>query len=184
MLLAEPAGPPDWPSTRPRPLYSKISESTRLSLVPDTQGRSAAGVSSTSAGQAPATSTIAPPPARSWRSACSRGRRGSGRPGLVSAGASHSQAAAIPGTTVRATPILVSKPRPTQTPASTSQRVPRPSGASSSARAAHQSAATEQSTSSASGLLWRDTATVIGVTASASPAALPATRPKRRRARS
>ncbi len=86
----------------------------------------------------------------------------------------------MPGRTVRATPIFVSKPNPTQTPASTSQRV-RPS---SIARSAHHSAATEHSTSSASGLLWRETATAIGVTARASPPINPPRRPKRRRTRS
>ena len=67
-----------------------------------------------------------------------------------------------------------------QTPHHTSQRV-RPS---SSARMANHSAATQQSTSSSSGLLWRDMATAIGVVASAIPAAKPAGRPKRRRVRS
>ena len=41
----------------------------------------------------------------------------------------------------------------------------------------HHSAATQHSTSSASGLLWREIATVIGVSASTSPAANPAARP-------
>ena len=85
----------------------------------------------------------------------------------------------MPGTT-SATRILVSKPSPTQTPASTSQRV-RPR---SRPRTAHHSAATQHSASSASGLLWRETATEIGVTASASPPMKPPTRPKRRRTRS
>ena len=40
------------------------------------------------------------------------------------------------------------------------------------------------STSSASGLLWREIATVIGVSASARPATKPPTRPNRRRTRS
>ena len=44
------------------------------------RGAGAAGVSSTSAGQAPPTSTIAPPPASSWRSACSAAARGRGDP--------------------------------------------------------------------------------------------------------
>jgi len=89
----------------------------------------------------------------------------------------------MPGTTTSATPIFVSKPRPTHTPASTSQRSWRP-GFASSARTKHQRAATEQSTSSASGLLCRETATMIGVTASARPATKPPIRPKRRRTRS
>ncbi len=140
-----------------------------LSLVPEIQGRLEAGVSVTSSGHAPPTTIIAAPPARSWRSAVSRPR-----------GATQSQAATIPGTIISATAIFVSKPSPTQTPDSTSQRV-RPS---SSARTTNQSAATEHSTSSASGLLWREMATVIGVTASTRPAMAPATRPKRRRVRS
>ena len=73
--------------------------------------------------------------------------------------------------------IFASKPRPTQTPASTSQRV-RPS---SSPRTRHHSAATQHSASSASGLLWRETATIVGVSTSTSPATVPATRPNWRR---
>ena len=57
-----------------------------LSAVPETHGRSAAGVSATSSGHAPPTATIAAPPASSWRSATSRPR-----------GATHSHAAAIAG---------------------------------------------------------------------------------------
>ena len=137
--------------------------------MPDTHGRSAAGVSAISSGQAPPTATIAAPPASSWRSAASRPR-----------GAIHSQAATIPGTTSSAAAIFASKPRPTQTPASTSQRV-RPSW---SARTVAHSAPTQQRISSASGLLWREIATAIGVVASASPATKPAGRPHRRRVRS
>jgi hypothetical protein len=51
----------------------------------------------------------------------------------------------------------------------------------SSARTAHHTAATQQRISSSSGLLWRATATVIGVTAKARPATVPATRPNGRR---
>jgi hypothetical protein len=76
--------------------------------------------------------------------------------------------------------IFVSNPSPTATPASTSHRV-RPS---SSARTTNHSAATEHRISSASGLLWREMATVIGVVASTSPATKPAARPNRRRVRS
>jgi DNA-binding IclR family transcriptional regulator len=86
-----------------------------LSLVPEIQGRSDAGVSIISSGQAPPTTTIAAPPASNWRTAAIRPR-----------GAIHSHATTIAGTTSRAAPIFVSKPSPTQTPASTSQRV-RPS---------------------------------------------------------
>src|SRR3954452_9626571 len=109
-----------------------------LSLVPDTHGRSAAGVSATSSGHAPPTATIAAPPASSCLTAAIRPR-----------GATHIHAAAIQGTTISATTILVSKARPTITPAQTSHFVL----PSSSARTTNQSAATEQSTSSASGLL-------------------------------
>jgi hypothetical protein len=140
-----------------------------LSLVPEIHGRSAAGVSATKTGHARPTTAIAAPPASICRAAFAR-----------PAGAIHSHAAAIPGTTISATAIFVSKPSPTATPAKTSQRV-RPS---SNARTRHHTAATQQSTSSASGLLWRDTATAIGVSASVRPAAKPATRPKRRRVRS
>ncbi len=65
-------------------------------------------------------------------------------------------------------------------PLSTSHRV-RPV---SSARTANHSAATEHSTSSSSGLLWRETATITGVVASARPPTNPAGRPNRRRTRS
>jgi hypothetical protein len=86
----------------------------------------------------------------------------------------------MPGTTISATAIFVSNPRPTSAPDSTSQRV-RPS---SSARTSAHSAPVQQRISSASGLLWREIATVIGVSASTSPATKPARRPKRRRTRS
>ena len=137
--------------------------------MPDTHGRSAAGVSHISSGQASPTTLIAAPPASSWRTAAPRPR-----------GATHSHAAAIPGTTSRAAAIFASKPSPTHTPDSTSQRV-RPS---SSPRTRHHTAAVEHSTSSASGLLWREIATVTGVSARTRPAAKPAPRPKRRRTRS
>ena len=140
-----------------------------LSLVPEIHGRLDAGVSIISSGQAPPTTTIAAPPASSWRIAVRRPR-----------GATHSHAATIAGTTRRAAPIFVSKPRPTHTPARTIQRV-RPS---CRARTRHHRAPTQHSASSASGLLWREIATVIGVTASTSPATKPAVRPHRRRVRS
>ena len=140
-----------------------------LSLVPETQGRSAAGVSHMSTGQASPTAVMAAPPASSCFTALIRPR-----------GAIQSQAATMPGTTKSAAAILASKPSPTATPASTSQRV-RPS---SSPRTTHHSAAVQQSTSSASGLLWRAIATVTGVSTSARPAMKPAARPKRRRVRS
>ncbi len=137
--------------------------------MPETHGRLEAGVSRTSSGHAAPTAIIAAPPARSWRIAV-----------FQPAGAAHSQASARPGTTISAAAIFVSKPRPTATPARTIQRV-RPS---SKARTMHHSAATQHSTSSASGLLWREIATVIGVVARTSPATKPAARPKRRRTRS
>src|SRR3954462_14930330 len=107
-----------------------------LSAVPETHGRSAAGVSQTSTGQASPTIAIDAPPASS----------GSGLR------VTHSHAAAMPGTTSSAAPILVSKPRPTHTPANTSQRVL----VVSSARTVHHNAPTEHRTRSASGLLWRE----------------------------
>src|SRR2546423_14184033 len=115
-----------------------------LSEVPEIHGRSAAGVSVTSRGHAPATATRAAPPI----SSCLKARR---RIRQVSPHRVHIHAAAIPGATSRATPILVSKPRPTHTPLSTSHFV-RPV---SSARTAHHSAATQHRISSSSGLLWR-----------------------------
>ena len=146
-----------------------MSDQTELSLVPETQGRSAAGVSHTSTGQAKPTRAIASPPQANWRTAAGRPR-----------GATHIQATASAGTTSSAAPILASNPSPTHTPASTSQRV-RPS---SSPRTTNHSAATQHSTSSVSGLLYRAMATNTGVTASASPPTNPANRPKRRRTRS
>src|SRR5436190_1474772 len=62
----------------------------------------------------------------------------------------HSQAAASAGTTRSAAAILASKPSPTHTPDTTTQRV-RPS---SSARTIAHNAPTTHSTSNASGLLW------------------------------
>ena len=141
-----------------------ISDQIELSAVPEIHGRSAAGVSHMSTGQARPTTAIAVPPAAS-----ASGRRWT-----------HSQATAMPGTTSSAAPIFVSNPSPTSTPDQTSHLAEPPS----SARAAAHTAATEHRTSSASGLLWRETATVIGVSASAAPATAPATRPKRRATRS
>ena len=137
-----------------------------LSLVPEIHGRSAAGVSHISSGQARPTAVIAAPPASS--------------PLTRLRGAAHTHAAAIAGTTSSAAAILASKPSPTATPARTGQRM-RPS---SSPLTRNQSAAVQQSTSSASGLLWRAMATVTGVSTSTRPAAKPAARPKRRRVRS
>ena len=127
--------------------------------MPEIHGRSDAGVSAMSSGHAPPTATIAAPPAARLRTAASR-----------PLGATHSHAATIPGTTISATAILASKPRPTSAPERTSQRV-RPS---SSARPSAHSAPAQHRTSSASGLLWREIATVIGVSASTSPATNPA----------
>ena len=134
-----------------------------LSLVPEIHGRSAAGVSHMRSGQASPVTVIAAPPAS--------------RPLTRLRGAAHTHAAAMAGTTSSAAAIFASKPRPTATPARTSQRM-RPS---SSPRTRNQSAAVQQSTSSASGLLWRAIATVTGVSTRARPAAKPATRPKYRR---
>ncbi len=134
--------------------------------MPEIHGRSLAGVSHTTTGHAAPTATIVAPPA----SSPVRRRRG----------ADHSQAAAMPGTTISATAILASNPRPTMAPLSTIQR----SRPSSSPRTSAHSAATQQRISSASGLLWREIATEIGVSASTRPATKPARRPKRRRTRS
>ncbi len=108
--------------------------------MPEIQGRSAAGVSVTSIGQASPTTASASPAQRSLRSACHVPRP---------PGASHSQATAIPGTTNSATAILVSKPSPISAAHQTSQRV-RPSW---NPRTAHHIAATQQRISSSSGLL-------------------------------
>jgi hypothetical protein len=137
-----------------------------LSLVPEIQGRSDAGVSHTRTGHARPTTAMAAPARPSWRNAA-------GRP----PGATHSHVAAMAGTTISAAPILASNPSPTQTPDSTSHRV-RPS---SNARTRHHTAAVTHSTSNASGLLCLETATAVGVSASASPAPKPAARPKLRR---
>src|SRR4051794_15845218 len=133
-----------------------------LSDVPEIHGRADAGVRATITGQnAPATSIAAPPAAN---------------PRQRLRGAAHSHATVSAGTTSSAAPILASKPSPTQAPATTGQRT-RPS---SSPRTMAHSAPTTQSTSSASGLLWRATATEIGVSASTAPPANPPPRPKRR----
>ena len=127
-------------------------------------------MSHTSTGQASPTAVITAPPASNWRKARTRPR-----------GATHSHAATMPGTTSSAAAILVSNPSPTNAPATISQRTDpsrrRP-------RSSAQIAAVTQSTSSASGLLWREIATVIGVSANVRPATVPAARPNRERARS
>ena len=76
-----PPGPPAWPSSRPKPLYSRISEKTLLSVVPAIQGRLEAGVSSTITGQARPTATSAAPAASSWRSATAAAARRDPEPG-------------------------------------------------------------------------------------------------------
>ena len=131
--------------------------------MPETQGRSAAGVSHMSSGHASPTTAIAAPPASSGRTLR----------------LTHSHASTMPGSTSSAAAIFASKPRPTMTPDHTSHFV-RPS---SSPRTANHTAAVTQSTSSASGLLWREIATVIGVSASTRPAAKAAPRPNGRRTR-
>ena len=126
-------------------------------------------MSAISSGHAPPTATIATPPSASCFTRCSR-----------PSGAAHSHASARPGTTISAAAIFVSKPRPIITPHHTSHLV-RPSA---SPRTRNHSAAVAHSTSRASGLLWREIATVIGVSASARPPAKPAARPNGRRTRS
>ena len=69
------------------------------------------------------------------------------------------------------------KPKPRNTPASSSQRVL----AFSTARVVAQAAATMSSTSSASGLLNRNISTATGVSASTAPASRPAAGPATRR---
>jgi hypothetical protein len=134
--------------------------------VPEIHGREPAGVSHMSSGQArPATAADTPNQAVA-RTAAARPR-----------GAIHSQAATIPGTTSSAAPILASKPSPTPAPAQIIQRA-RPSW---SPRTRDHRAKTTHSTSSASGLLWREIATAIGVSASVAPAAKPPARPQQRR---
>jgi hypothetical protein len=137
--------------------------------VPDTHGRSAAGVRRNRSGQAAATAnqrrTAREQPAHRHERADRR------RPQPRGGERRHDE---------QRGGIFVSNPSPTATPASTSHRV-RPS---SSARTTNHSAATEHRISSASGLLWREMATVIGVVASTSPATKPAARPNRRRVRS
>ena len=134
--------------------------------MPEIHGRDEAGVSAISSGQAPPATTMASPPPSSPRT-----RR---------AGAAQAQATASAGTTSSAAPILVENPSPTNTPASTIQRTRPPS----SPRTTAHSAPTTHRTSSASGLLWRETATAIGVNASTAPPTNPPARPKRRATRS
>ena len=133
-------------------------------------GRSDAGVSHINIGHASPTAAIAAPPTSSCLTAVTR-----------PFGATQNHASARPGTTSSAAAIFVSNPSPTNTPLSTSHlRLPplrRP-------RSSAHTAPTRHSTSSASGLLWREIATVIGVSASVRPATKPAWRPNRERARS
>jgi hypothetical protein len=146
-----------------------------LSEVPEIHGRSAAGVSHISTGQArPNTARVAPP-----QSICRTQARFPRRPSERSYRV-QAQASVKAGTSISATPIFVSKPRPMNTPVHTIHVV----RCVSSARRKHQVAATDSSTNSSSGLLWRLMATIVGVVQSTRPAANPATRPKRRRTRS
>ena len=133
--------------------------------MPDTYGREPAGVSHISIGHARPTTSIAAPPASSCRTAATR-----------PFGATQNHAATIPGTTSSAAAIFVSKPRPTNAPAASSQRVLPPARRP---RSVAHTAAVMHSTSSASGLLCREIATVIGVSASAMPATNAAWRPNR-----
>src|SRR5436305_2945227 len=136
--LSPPPGPPDCPATRPSPLYPKISDQTLLSDVPEIHGRSADGVSVTTSGHASPTAAIAAPPVSSRRVLFHNDPR-----------ALHNQANAIGGTTSRAPPILVSNPSPTSAPLRTIHRA----RSLSRPRTAAHTAATQQSTSSSSGLL-------------------------------
>src|SRR4051794_13008842 len=143
-----------------------MSDHTLLSEVPEIHGRAEAGVNATNTGQKPPNTSSEAPPAN--------------RPRQRLRGADHSHATVRAGTTKSAAPILASKPSPTHAPATSSQRT-RPS---SSPRTSAHSAPITQSTSSASGLLWRETVPAIGVSASTAPAAKPPARPKRRATRS
>ena len=128
-----------------------------LSEVPEIHGRSPAGVSATSSGQAPPTTSIAAPPAEQLA------QRREPRP----RGATQSQASAIAGTTTSATPIFVSKPSPT---AIAAQHEPARAAVLERRGPRTRPPRRSSSVSSASGLLSRDIATAIGVVASASPA--------------
>ena len=141
-----------------------ISDQMLLSDVPEIHGRDDAGVSATSSGHAPPATSIATPPRQQARDAVAR--RG-------------------PQPTRRTAPARPAAPRPSwsrsrarrtrpRAPASAPARPPAP-------RTTAHSAPTTHSTSSASGLLWRETATAIGVSASTAPATNPPARPKRRR---
>src|SRR4051812_29628572 len=144
-----------------------------LSEVPEIHGRSAAGVSQIATGHASPATIIAAAPASSWRmrrpipyavggptvrsgAAIAADAVGAADAASEAFGRNHSHAAAIPGATINATPIFVSKPRPTSAPEITSQR-DRPS---SNARTSAHTAPTQRRTRSASGLLWREIATV------------------------
>ena len=144
----------------------RINDQIELSLVPEIHGRSAAGVNHTNTGHASPTTAVATPPHSSCLTAVTRPR-----------GATQKYASASAGSTSRPVPIFVSKPAPTITPAQTNHLVL----PSSAARTVNHSAAVEHSTTSASGLLWREIATAIGVSASTRPAAKPPARPKTRR---
>ncbi len=162
-----PPGPPAWPSTRPRPLYSKISDSDAVvarARDPRPVGR---GREFDERGHAPPTSTIAAPPDEQLAQRVQRAA-----PGAARATARRRRCRARPpARRPSSSRSRARRTRPQDEPA----RARRPS----SARTAHHSAATQHSTSSASGLLWREIATVIGVSREREPR-----RRSRRRARS
>ncbi len=158
-------GPPTWPFTRPRPLYSKVRPSSVLFVELPTYGRCEAGVSSTNAIHENDTSTITAPAAASVPT-----RR------QAEPGAHTMYASAMPGITSAAASVFVLNASPTSTALAISQRR-RPL---SVARRPVPAAATISRISSASTPLSRETATNEGNTAIAVAPASAASVPARR----
>src|SRR5580698_2318109 len=137
-----------------------------LSVDPPKYGRSAAGVSCAASTHQPAPTTTPSAPSSSCHTRFNN--RG---------GPAHRYATANPGSTRNACSSLVRNANPSSTPHSTSHRV-RPS---STARTSAYAATSISSTSSESGLLYRNISTATGVSASTRPATRPAPTPNQRR---
>src|SRR4051812_11208243 len=139
-----------------------------LSLVPDTHGRSAAGVSRTRSGHAAPTATIAAPPAASWRTAATRPR-----------GATHSPRRRQRRLDEQRRGHLRLEP---EADGHAGEHEPARPPVLERAHDEPQRRDRAQDQERV-GLLWREMATVIGVAASRGPARNPAAGRNRRRVR-
>ena len=157
---------PPLPSTRPSPLYPKIRSITVLFSLPPTHGRDAAGTASTMRIHGSDVAMATAPNTRLRTTRWSQDLE------------PMRMAMPIAGTTRYAASILVLNARPTNPPASTSQRM---AWGEPNERCRAHTAESSSRSSHGSGRLSRLTAMFTGDSASTSAAMVAATRPNWRR---